>query len=239
MASTSPATGPYFSRVKSLKDAYPALIQLLDKLDEFSDHGRQLVDEIYHNNFGNSPGRCAVLEFNNADVVEKQFDRPEHLRRHFQTINGDNQSTDTCRLYILEDLHPEFMELLGDNLGVDPHVFAEQTNTWYFTDFESIGHRQLPSLVRPEKSFTLRYRELRKPHLDYKDDLSPLSNQMTFAINRRWYEPWLVVESPSMPAKGSVSAVRRCASFWTSQEQDVFSKSGWKGKSLPNRVSPI
>jgi hypothetical protein len=225
----SPLPGPYFARIQRLKGAYPALTQLLDKVDTFRDHGRQLLDEIYRNNFGSSPGRCAVLEFRGTSVTRKQFDRPEHLRQYFQAVSGSSQNVETCRLYILEDLDPDFMELLGDNLGVDPHTFAEQTNTWYFTDFDSIGHRQLPSLVRPAKSFTLRYREFRRPHDDHEKDTSPMSNQMTFAINRRWYEPWLVVESPSMPANGTVNMVRRCASFWTSEEEDIVSPSGWNG----------
>jgi hypothetical protein len=138
-------------------------------------------------------------------------------------------------LYILEDLEPEFIELLGDRIGVDPLVFAEQTNAWYFTDVQSVGHRQLPSLNRPEKSFTLRYHELRKLDFDCRHDLSDLRSQMTFAINRRYYEPWLVVESPSMPTEDSVGVVRRCASFWTSQRKEDAPGSGWNGK--PRLVS--
>ena len=171
-----------------------------------------------------------MLEFNNGNVGHEQFDLAGDLRLHFQKIKSNKQKVEACRLYILEDLEPGFMELLGDNLGVDPLVFAEQTNAWYFTDVHSVGHGQLSSLIRPEKSFTLRYHELRKPDLGRENDLSVLRNQMTFAINRRLYEPWLVVESPSMPTEDSVALIRRCASFWTSQKKGVSSGAGWNGK---------
>ncbi|KAK5211888.1 hypothetical protein LTR41_002129 [Exophiala xenobiotica] len=223
----SSAYGPYLSRVKSLQDAYPALSQLFFKFSEFRDKGRKVVDATYRDEYGILPGRCAVLEFKDGNVSHERFDLPKDLRLHFETIKNSKHEADACRLYILKDLEPEFIELLGDRIGVDPLVFAEQTNAWYFTDVQSVGHRQLPSLNRPEKSFTLRYHELRKLDFDCRHDLSDLRSQMTFAINRRYYEPWLVVESPSMPTEDSVGVVRRCASFWTSQRKEDAPGSGW------------
>jgi hypothetical protein len=205
--------GPYFSRIASLKEGYPALIQLFDKLSEFNDQGRQVVEATYKNEYGISPGRCAVLEFTDGGISHEQFDLPEELRLHFAKLKAGNHETCACRLYVLEDLVPEFMELLGENLGVDPLVFAEQTNAWYFTDINSIAHRQLASLNRPEKSFTLRYHEFRKPDTEFKKDLTVLSDQKTFAVNRRLYEPWVIVESPSMPTEDSVALVLAARHF--------------------------
>ena len=232
----TPALGPYLSRAESLKNAYPPLIQLFDKLSEFNDQGRQIVDSTYKNEYRLSPGRCALLEFGDTSISHTHFDLPGDLRLHFQKLKASNQDTGACRLYVLEDLHPEFIEVLGDNLGVDPHVFAEQTNAWYFTDVRSIAHRQLASLNRPEESFTLRYHELRKPDPECRNDLTVLSHQMSFAINRRLYEPWIVVESPSMPTDDSVALVRRCASFWTSQKKNDSSKAGWNGELYPDHI---
>ena len=224
------ASVSYLDKVKSLQDAYPALIQLVDKIAEFDDQEIRMVKSTYSNEYEVSPGRCAVLEFNGSSVHHEELPLASDLRRYFRNHESGILNADACRLFILEDLEPDFVELLGDNLGVDPLVFAEQTNAWYFTDIQSVGHRQLPSLIKPQKSFTLRYHEIRRPQSGHEDDLSAMSKQTTFAINRRLYEPWVVVESPSMPSTDSVAVVRRCASFWTSQKENALPGTGWNGE---------
>ncbi|EXJ59822.1 hypothetical protein A1O7_03969 [Cladophialophora yegresii CBS 114405] len=63
MASSSgPNQAAYLSWVDSLKDAYPALGQLFNKLAEFKDQGRQILESTFNSDYGISPGRCAVLE---------------------------------------------------------------------------------------------------------------------------------------------------------------------------------
>ena len=76
---------------------------------------------------------AAVLEFK-----ENHVDRVD-----FYDDNGNSGCNKLCsylrtqqrgqhRLYILEDLHPEFIELLGGHLNVDGTVFAHQilTDHW-------------------------------------------------------------------------------------------------------------
>jgi hypothetical protein len=99
---------------------------------------------------------------------------------------------------------------------VDPLVFSEQMNTWNFTDSWSIPHRGLPSMSIPGQSFTLRYYELRTL-LDPKS-VDVLSLQTPLAVNRRRYERWRDIDIPSLGKPDRRHAfVRRCASFWTSQ----------------------
>jgi len=139
------------------------------------------------------------------------------------------------RLFILEDLTPGYIDTLGHHLGVDPLVFSEQMNTWNFTDSWSIPHRGLPSLSRPEESFTLRYYEIRT--LFDEDSIDVLTLQHTFAVNRRRYERWRDIDVPSAGEPDRRHAfVRRCASFWTSQFSAKMGnvaaneEAGWDGK---------
>ena len=164
---------------------------------------------------------------------------PEDLRIHFGKLKISNQDNNACFLYILEDLIPEFIDLLGNELGADPHVFVEQKIAWYFTVIQSIARRQLVSLNRPDRSFTLRYHELRKPDSSSKKDLTVSSNHMTFAVNRRLYEPSIVVGSASIPTEDPVALVRRCASFWTSQRSPAKNekpKVGWNAELSPTML---
>ncbi|KAJ9611254.1 hypothetical protein H2200_004437 [Cladophialophora chaetospira] len=169
------ASASYLDKVKSLQEAYPALIQLVDKIAQFDDHQSRTVKSTYSNEYDVSPGRCAVLEFKAGGVHHEDLPLASDLRHYFKTHETSVLNADACRLFILEDLEAEFIELLGDKLGVDPLVFAEQTNAWYFTDIVSVGHRQLPSLIKPQKSFTLRYHEIRKPLSEHKKELSAMT----------------------------------------------------------------
>ncbi|EXJ84695.1 hypothetical protein A1O3_05365 [Capronia epimyces CBS 606.96] len=217
----------YLSRVNGLKHAYPGLIQLLNKHANSADQGRQVVDSTYKEHYGRPPGRCAVLEFTDSGVSHAEFDTAQDLRLHFEAIRSQPAETGACRLYVLEDLEPGFVEILGEYVGVDPHVFAEQMNTWNFTDVESVGHRALPSLTQPSKALTLRYYEFRCLDPQRKDEISVLGNQMSFAVNRRLYQPWCTIDCPSMPNDDPLAFVRRCASFWTSQSKDPNPSEGW------------
>lgn len=136
------------------------------------------------------------------------------------------------------------MDALGHHLGVDPLIFSEQTNTWNFTDSWSIPHRGLPSMSVPEQSFTLRYYELRT--LFDPESVGTLSSQVTFAVNKRRYERWEDIDLPLAGEPDRRHAfVRRCASFWTSQDptpkgenpmqkvKDLTNDApGWDGKPL-------
>lgn len=87
-------------------------------------------------------------------------------------------------------------------------------------------------MSNPGESFTLRYYELRTLFDSKSVDI--LSLQMSFAINRRKYERWRDIDIPSVGTPDRRHAfVRRCASFWTSQDI-TESKSGedlgWDGK---------
>ena len=230
MASLNMDNYPYLRRVQRLKNSYPALNSFLDKLLKPKDEGSIAVENAYMERYGRPPGRCCVLEFQTDQVLPQVFGSVDELRQYLnKTTDSTTSAKPLHRLFILEDIQIDYVEALGSSLGVDPLVFAEQMNTWNFTDVKSVGHRALPSLMRPEKAFNLRYYELRA--LPPRQGLPVYSNKMTFAANRRYYEAWINIDGPSMPTVQHAGFVRRCASFWTSQNMnDLSDTTGWNGK---------
>lgn len=171
--------------VQNMAHAYPGLIGLSKHLSAGNDIAAASVESAYLKRLGRLPGRCSLLLFKDDLVESLAFEHPEAMR---EALLDPSLHTDTIRgrLWILEDLENTWTSTLADHLGVDPLLFSEQRNTFYFTDSNTVPSRAVPSLVRPERSFTLRYFEIRQlsdpPSVDFT------RNQMTFAMNRRRYE---------------------------------------------------
>ncbi|KAH6882557.1 hypothetical protein BKA58DRAFT_434317 [Alternaria rosae] len=211
---------PYLQCLDTLEDAFPALKSFLEKLANEGEAGRQAVRQHYEREHQRTPGRCYCLEFKTKSVVvveEGVFETADALRAYLRKKSASKSREEMHkRLFILEDMEPDYVDALGHYLGVDPLVFSEQMNTWNFTDSWSIPHRGLPSMSIPGQSFTLRYYELRT--LLYPSSVDVLSLQTSFAVNRRRYERWKDIDIPSLGKPDRRHAfVRRCASFWTSQ----------------------
>lgn len=225
---------PYLQCLQSLHHAFPALKSFLEKLANDKEPSRAAVQEHYKKQPQQTPGRCFCLKFNNDSVEVVNggcFESSETLRNYLKSKSAKQSRADKeRRLFILEDMEPDYVDALGHHLGVDPLVFSEQMNTWNFTDSWSIPHRGLPSMSIPGQSFTLRYYELRT--LFDPKSVDVLSLQMSFAINRRRYERWRDIDVPSVGKPDRRHAfVRRCASFWTSQDMADKGEEGWDGKS--------
>jgi len=228
---------PYLECLGTLEGAFPALQSFLDLLADEKDPGRKAVQTYHQKNFGRVPGRCYCLEFGDDSVTIAQeggFENPAALRAYLEKHPAAKSREDKRRrLFILEDMEPDYVDALGHHLGVDPLVFSEQMNTWNFTDSWSIPFRGLPSMSVPGHSFTLRYYELRT--LFDPSSVDVLSMQFSFAVNRRRYERWRDIDVPSLGKPDRRHAfVRRCASFWTSQDapKDGDSDMGWDGMFL-------
>jgi len=228
----------------TLEDAFPALKSFLEKLANEGEAGRKAVRQHYEKEHQRTPGRCYCLEFKAKSVVEVEkggFKSAAALREYLKEKPANKSREERHkRLFILEDMEPDYVDALGHHLGVDPLVFSEQMNTWNFTDSWSIPHRGLPSMSVPGQSFTLRYYELRT--LLYPDKIDVLSLQTSFAVNRRRYERWKDIDIPSLGKPDRRHAfVRRCASFWTSQSFLPDGKPdglGWDGKLLVSTSLP-
>ncbi|CAN9191651.1 unnamed protein product [Alternaria alternata] len=178
---------PYLQCLETLEDGFPALKSFLEKLANEEEPGRKAVNSHYLEQHRRPPGRCYCLEFKDESVSvidEGVFESAGALRGYLQKKPATQSRNEKHRrLFILEDMEPDYVDALGHHLGVDPLVFSEQMNTWNFTDSWSIPHRGLPSMSIPEQSFTLRYYELRT--LLEPKSVDVLSLQTSFAVNRR------------------------------------------------------
>ncbi|KAI4703869.1 hypothetical protein J4E81_000933 [Alternaria sp. BMP 2799] len=211
---------PYLQCLDTLEDAFPVLKSFLEKLANEEEAGRRAVRQYYEKEHQRTPGRCYCLEFKakSVEVVEEGvFETADALRAYLQKKSANKSRQEKHRrLFILEDMEPDYVDALGHHLGVDPLVFSEQMDTWNFADSWPTPHRGLPSMAIPGQSFTLRYYELRA--LLYPSSVDASSLQTSFAVNRRRYERWKDIDIPSLGKPGRRHAfVRRCASFWTSQ----------------------
>lgn len=120
---------PYLQRLERLQTAYPALKSLLNKLKNHQDEGRRLVAQHYANLklHGGSPGRCAIITFKGDDADHEEFDSAEALNKYFTkpsaqdassngeaTVPTENEaSVPRRRLFILEDMDPAMVDVLG------------------------------------------------------------------------------------------------------------------------------
>ena|ERR1700761_2774270 len=226
---------PYLQLLRSLEHAFPALRGFLEKIENV-DAGRKTVHKYYRDKYNRDPGRCHGLQFETDRVSSIEgypngFTSPQALKQYLLSHPAkSSRENNKCRLFILEDMEPDYVDALGHHLGVDPLVFCEQMNTWNFTDSKSIPYRGLPSLTRPKQSFTMRYYEIRT--LGDPKSVDLLNFQMTFAVNRRKYERWRDMDlSPDGSSDSRNAFIRRCTSFWTSQGQITDQNSqGWDGK---------
>ncbi|ORY18706.1 hypothetical protein BCR34DRAFT_553337 [Clohesyomyces aquaticus] len=152
---------PYLRRSDSLTMSFPCLGPFLHRLTNTGDSVRRLVNGHFRNAYGNyhPPGRCYVLEFWSSSQKSRTHpknpsdtrDSSDYLQ---QTNLLDGQSGCSHRLYILEDLSPEYVDILGWHLDVDPLVIAAQAHFWKFLSATgSIPQRTLPSLTNPSRSF--------------------------------------------------------------------------------------
>jgi hypothetical protein len=105
------------------------------------------------------PVRAAVLEFREGTVNQIDFKCISELHDYLNSVPDSNCSH---RLYMLEDLCPQYIEILGSYLNVDADLFASQLrDVRYSTSSEYGCMRSLPSIQCNSSSFTLKYYEVR------------------------------------------------------------------------------
>jgi len=125
---------PYLQCLDTLEDAFPALKSFLEKLANEGEAGRQAVKQHYEKEHQRTPGRCYCLEFKAKSVVEVEkggFKSAAALREYLKEKPANKSREERHkRLFILEDMEPDYVDALGHHLGVDPLVFSEQMNTW-------------------------------------------------------------------------------------------------------------
>jgi hypothetical protein len=94
-------------------------------------------------------------------------EREANLQAKDSSSKVGPETSPTGRIYIMEDLAPDYVAVLGDHFHMDPKFFMNQERTTIF-GLSHQGSQQtpcLPSLVDPEKLFLMKYYELRDFHM--------------------------------------------------------------------------
>lgn len=94
------------------------------------------------------------------------FGAVAELRDYFKTRKVQQMRSEFSRIYMLEGLDPEYVEAFGSQFGIDPMFFIgqERQELWRRRDLEYHidDPSSLPSAVRPDKQFRVKYREVRE-----------------------------------------------------------------------------
>ena len=209
---TEPERLSYLDLVRDLSDRYPILQ--------------------YLNYFVPRPHpyrvRVAVLEFHPEAVKRTPFQGPNAYEELQEFLSSSSHDTLHHRLYLVEDLDPAFIELLGAYLNVDGMVFASQIRDAHYSGGAGNGHvPKLPSFHNPNQSFTLRYYESQyfkiRSLSKYGSGLVTTGNvrrQIMFGVGS-----YSVGSDEDDELKGHVGQVRRNTSFWSRKESNGF----WNG----------
>jgi hypothetical protein len=96
-----------------------------------------------------------------ANFKEDDFRNLSELRKHFE---NDIKGVPKRRIYIMEGLAPDFIDVIGSHFFMDPSFFLRQERTCVWSnDFTPTSDAlSQPSLLLPEKEFHLQYCELRQ-----------------------------------------------------------------------------
>ncbi|KAI9685016.1 MAG: hypothetical protein M1822_005408 [Bathelium mastoideum] len=134
---SSPASedSTWLNGLSELSTGYPAIKGLLERTK--NSEARQIVREKIKERHDRAPGRCVLLNFHETHVEDQHFNSPADLANYLDQ-HPPQTHLGLHRLWILEDLELEWVEVLGGRLGVDPLVFSEQTNTFNFTGADAL-----------------------------------------------------------------------------------------------------
>jgi len=155
-------------------------------------------------------GRAAVIEIYDTHVAERHIHSSSALLDY---VNRQHlTSSCTRRLY----LPGNYVEVLGRQLRIDPHVFDQQINYGYLKRLEDVlDVPLLPSHPTSKECFTLRYPEL----LDFGDNAIQ-SFELTCTNQRRR------ISTIQRDGKfETIGIVRRKATFWSRMKAEK----GWDG----------
>ena len=164
--------------------------------------------------------RVSAIEFDDVqDVHRVDFDDAERLSKYLEVQDG--KTVHSRKLFILEGLDPNFVQVLGSYFAVDPSVILVQEryprlNLWDRNHGGVVDPTVLPSDVKSNARFNISYPELRF----FGDDLKYF--RTVCLVTGR---PILSIGFEGGP--DPVGAVcRRCA-FWSRKTE-----TGWECKSF-------
>ena len=128
----------------------------------------QFVEDLFEQDAAEQEqGRAALLSFpiDGGPAIATQFQTSDELRTHLDCVANEDLSENSYRrLYLLEDIGRNYVEVLGSRLRIPPAFFGAQYTNPSFTiplvDPETLSHD-------PSRYFLLKYRQI---HTIAKED---------------------------------------------------------------------
>jgi hypothetical protein len=196
--------GPYQKYVAAMSSYNPGLL----KPDPMN-------VEKYPLTRGNAQVVLLETPVSGAAVFEKRdFRNKSDLRRHFE---NDIKGVPKRRIYVMEGLAPDYIDVIGSHFFMDPSFFLRQERTCVWSnDFTPTSDSlSQPSLLMPEKEFHLQYCELRQ--------FSHVVTNIPYFCKRTGRH---VGMTPARyEEKSTTGILRRKASWWCRETHD----GGWDG----------
>ncbi|PQE03843.1 Mg2+ transporter zinc transport protein [Rutstroemia sp. NJR-2017a BBW] len=155
--------------------------------------------------------RCTIFTLNsNKTATSQHFTTASSIKEYFlrrRKPEEDGIHRTTNCIHILEGLDPEFVDVYGSYLMIDPIFFAKQdrNDVWDLLDLQDdySDTELLPSLTDPDKYFRLKYREMRRFGPDFKHwrTVCSVTGSHLAAVGFQW-------------KLDSIAALERKCSFW-------------------------
>ena len=132
---------------------------LLEETQQYLNH--RFVETLFYQDADEQEqGRAALLSFptDGGPAKATQFQTSDELRTHLDSLTSEDFSVrPSRRLYLLEDIGRNYVEILGSRLRIPPAFFGAQFTNPSFTiplvDPETLSHD-------PSRYFQLKYRQI-------------------------------------------------------------------------------
>jgi hypothetical protein len=163
-------------------------------------------------------GRAAVIELHDSHVAVHCPRTSSELLDYMANLEQAPPPSCNRRLYLLEGLPSNYIEILGSRLRIDPDVFARQIDCGYLAVLKDARDIPLlPSHPTSKHSLSLRYYELR----DFGENIDSFelicANQLRRISTTKWKGKF-----------DGIGIVRRKATFWSRMN----GAKGWDGASI-------
>lgn len=166
---------PYLAHIKSLSTSWKTLRHLADwiqvgttplRWNEIKDHPEDRERRAHKTNINFVEYRPA------AEPKSIPIQTSSALRETLQSLSHEPEKEPPLRLFIVEDLSQQVIELLGERFDIDPHFFREQIDdyVWYNTRDPWAVPSSLASSMKHRSWFRMRNMRLRyhKTEEDYE-----------------------------------------------------------------------
>lgn len=217
----------YLQQIKALSLAWPDLRYLADWMEvttapiKWGDIRRS---EAKIRAERASRTKVAVIDFSQAGIVVKEIEDRESLAK---CIKHEQPPDGTHRLFVVEDLSRDIIEILGGELDIDPLFFREHISDylWYNTRDPWVELPVLQVISRSRTYFRMRYFHARYFTSEESLERARKEAAMFNVLRRIDYDK---NHNAILDKRGScVGLVRSKASFWVQPtESENTSKIG-------------